>query len=227
MAFQLLHLKEFLTLQMSFKSVFQNNRSRRVILILTLLAMAGQFVRSSLGTFSIVEGVSMLPTFQPNDVVQARTTYIDTQRGDVVIVTDAQGERVIKRVVGLPGEKLVLYRGFVYINGQRLTEPYLPKYTYTFKSNELDERAEFWQLTDNEYFVLGDNRSHSTDSRHYGPVTRAQILSVVNTPANSLRPGFDAIMFLQNGVVVPGRPGHHDAGQSRSPNVAVLRKTRS
>jgi len=186
---------------MSIGSLIQNPRSRQVVLILILLAMAGQFVRSSLGTFSVVEGDSMAPTFHPSDIVQARTGYAEMQRGDVVIMSDAEGERVIKRIIGLPGEKLTLYRGFVYINGQRLNEPYLPKCTYTFKSNERNERPEVWKLTDYEYFVLGDNRSQSTDSRHYGPVTRYQIFSVVDTPANAVRPTRSAITLSDDGEV--------------------------
>jgi signal peptidase I len=186
---------------MSIWSLIKNTRRREVVLILILLALAGQFVRSSLGTFSVVEGESMSPTFHPDDVVQARSGYTEMQRGDVVIMSDADGERVIKRIVGLPGEKLTLYRGFVYIDGQRLNEPYLPKCTYTFKSSERNERPEVWKLTDYEYFVLGDNRSQSTDSRYYGPVTRYQILSVVDTAVNAVRPTRTAITLLEDGEV--------------------------
>ena len=190
---------------MSIARLFKNTRNRRVVLVLILLTMAGQFMRTSFGTLSIVEGVSMSPTFQPDDVVQAKTVYAEAQRGDVVIVMDSQGERVIKRIVGLPGEKLVLYRGFIYINSRRLNEPYLPKHTYTYKSSERNENPEIWQLGDQEYFVLGDNRFQSTDSRHYGPVTRPQILSVVNLPANVVHPGFSAVTLSESGEVMLGR----------------------
>jgi len=170
-----------------------------------VLALVGvEFVRARVGALSVVDGVSMYPTFHPNDVVLARTAYLGPQRGDVVIVAVERSEPMIKRVIGLPGETVTIYRGFIYINHQRLNEPYLPRYTYTFKSNEQDERADIWYLADNEYFVLGDNRSQSADSRYYGPVARRQIQGIVETPANALQPGFGEIMLSKTGQVVPG-----------------------
>lgn len=184
----------------------KNIRVRRLILVLLLVLVGVEFVRNRFGTFSVVDGVSMYPTFKPNDVVQARTTYAEAQRGDVVIVADAEGDQMIKRIIGLPGETVTLYRGFIYINHQRLREPYLPRHTYTYKSNQEDERIIAWQLAGNQYFVLGDNRLQSTDSRHFGPVTRRQINRVVNIPANAARPDFCRIMISETGKVMPGRP---------------------
>jgi len=208
MALRLLECGRIATLEMSIRGMIYDPKSRRIVLVLALVAAAVQFVRSSVGTLSIVDGLSMYPTFHPNDVVQARTSYAGAQRGDVVIVAGERGEQMIKRIVGLPGETVTVYRGFVYINHQRLNEPYLPKFTYTFKSNERSERAENWQLAGDEYFVLGDNRSQSTDSRHYGPVAWRQIQSVVNTPANAARPGFCGIMLSENGEVMLAKHGH-------------------
>jgi signal peptidase I len=167
-----------------------------------------EFVRSRVGTFSVINGSSMCPTFRPNDVVQARTLYGESQRGDVVIITDNQHERAIKRIIGLPGETVTLYRGFVYIDCQRLDEPYLPKRTYTFKSSPEDERAIRWRLGDHQYFLMGDNRSASCDSRHYGPVERHQISRVVQLPENSPRPGFCEIMLFGTGKAVPVKYTH-------------------
>jgi len=200
-------------------------RFRRPLLVLALVAVGVQFVRSSVGTLSIVDGVSMYPTLHPNDVVRARTAYVGAQRGDIVIVAGERGEPMIKRVVGLPGETVTVYRGFVYINHQRLNEPYLPKYTYTFKSDERDERADTWQLASDEYFVLGDNRPQSTDSRHYGPVARRQIQRVVITPDNALPPGFCEIMLSKTGQVMPGKYSHSSPGPGRSRPRASLRSS--
>lgn len=163
-----------------------------------------QFFRSEVGTFSIVEGISMAPTFRPNDVVQARTLHEELQRGDVVIVADYQGEEMIKRVIGLPGETVSLFRGFVYINHQRLIEPYLPKCTYTFKRDQSTESSISWHLKGEQYFVLGDNRLQSADSRQYGPLVRQQIHRIVDTPAN-VRPEFCDIILLENGELSRGR----------------------
>jgi len=145
---------------------------RRLVLPLILMVVGIEFMRSGVGTFSVIHGSSMCPTFKPNDFVQAKTLYGESQRGDVVIITDNQNERAIKRIIGLPGETVTLYRGFVYVDCQRLNEPYLPKYTCTFKSSPEDERAIRWRLKANQYFLMGDNRSESCDSRNYGPVER-------------------------------------------------------
>ena len=175
-----------------------------MVLAFLVLLLLVQFYRSHVGTFSIVEGVSMLPTFQPNEIVQARTLQAEPQRGEVVIVADEQGEEVIKRVIGLPGETVTLYRGFVYIDRRRLIEPYLPKFTYTYKRNQRDERAVEWQLKSDQYFVLGDNRLYSVDSRYYGPIVRTQIHRTVTTPANSQRPNLSNIKLSQNSRLLRG-----------------------
>jgi signal peptidase I len=184
----------------------------RLVLIFILAIVFVEFVRRNIGTFSVVDGFSMFPTFKPDDVVQARTSYSELERGSVVILTDNRGDQVIKRIVGLPGETVTLYRGSVYINRRRLSEPYLPKYTFTFKRNQESEQAIVWQLGDNQYFVLGDNRLESQDSRHYGPVERRQIDQVVNLAANDVKPGFDGVMLSETGKAVrtsqphPGPP---------------------
>ena len=175
---------------------------RRLILPLISLGVGIEFMRSGVGTFSVIEGTSMCPTLRPNDVVQAKTLYGQSQRGDVVIITDNQNEQAIKRVIGLPGETVTLYRGFVYIHGQRLDEPYLAKCTYTFKSSPENERAIRWRLKANQYFLMGDNRFESCDSRHYGPVERHQINRVVKLPENSPRPGFCEIRLSETGETV-------------------------
>ncbi|MCW5550728.1 MAG: signal peptidase I [Verrucomicrobiae bacterium] len=193
-----------------------SHRAQRLGLVLLLTLLGVECVRRNFGTFSVVDGVSMYPTFRPNDIVQARTLYTEAQRGDVVILADDQGCRMIKRVIGMPGETVALYRGFVYINNQRLHEPYLPRNTYTFKRDQDNERVVAWALADDEYFLLGDNRLQSTDSRHYGPVIRSQINLLVNIPANAARPGFTGIMLTATGGVVR-------AESTRPPRVVTAR----
>jgi signal peptidase I len=190
----------FQRFDMRLKQLVHSPQSRRIALGLFLVAAAGLFVRG-LGTFSVVDGVSMSPTFKPNDVVHARTMHSEVERGDVVIVADDQGDEVIKRIIGLPGESVTLHRGFVYINRLRLTEPYLPKLTYTYKRNQRDEQAISWRLADDEYFVLGDNRLHSADSRHYGPVPRRKLRRVVST-TDTVRPTLSELLLLESGLVI-------------------------
>lgn len=186
-----------------------NNGGRRHLLVFVLGLVFLEFVRSSFGTYSIVEGDSMCPTFRPHDIVQARNSYLESQRGDVVIVTDDRGDRVLKRIIGLPGETVTLYGGCVYIDRQRLSEPYLAPHTYTFKSDIRNERPADWRLGRNQYFVLGDNRIASRDSRNFGPVERAAIRGLVHLPDNAPRPGFCGIVIFktEKGVTARYNPG--------------------
>lgn len=195
-----------------------STRGRSIILALLLAAVIVQFVRSNVGGFFVVEGLSMYPTFKPNDVVKARSLGAQIQRGDIVINTDDRGEQVIKRVVGLPGETVTIFRGFVYVNGQRLSEPYLMNYTYTFNGNPHDERPSTRHLRSDQYFVLGDNRMESCDSRHYGPINRSQIVGRVSLPDNSARPEFCNVMLSEDGKVLPAKTGQPDESRTRLRN---------
>src|SRR6266567_2890553 len=93
--------------------------------------------------------------------------------GDIVILRPPTNNTTdfIKRVIALPGERLLIRDGVVYINGHRLDEPYLPE-AWTLQTN-----PQPWSLGDgalipaNQYFVMGDNRNKSQDSRFFGPIT--------------------------------------------------------
>lgn len=190
---------------------------RQVFLALVLAGMIIEFKRSTLGTLGVVDGPSMYPTFNSDDVVQADPEFSETHRGDVAIITDGDGQRAIKRLIGLPGETVTIYRGFVYINGQRLSEPYLGKHTYTFNSNQRDQRAFVWHLDADQYFVLGDNRDESHDSRYYGPLRKNQLHGMVYLPANAPGPAFCDFMLSESGKVMR-KFSHPGSDQSRIPN---------
>lgn len=199
-------------------------KGRRLALVLILAVVGVTFVRNHIGTYAVVDGVSMIPTFRPLDIVCARTAHAQTERGDVVIITDDRGDRVMKRIIGLPGETVTLYGGCVYINNQRLSEPYLARHTYTFKSDIHNERPMEWRLAENEYFVMGDNRLYSHDSRNFGPVARPAIHQLVSLPHNSPRPEFCGIFFIKTdkGASARYRPVQN---QSRTPPPTADSKT--
>ncbi len=97
------------------------------------------------------------------------------QRGDIVVLHPPieRGKPYIKRVIGLPGERLSIHDGAVYINGERLEEPYLnglaTSWSGTLGQQELT-------IPTGQVYVLGDNRSNSSDSRAFGPIDIDQII---------------------------------------------------
>jgi signal peptidase I len=128
-----------------------------------------------------VSGASMSPTLQNSDhyfLNRWSYNFRAPLRGEIVVVKDpTDGAYCVKRVVGLPGESLYFSNGRLFINGRELREPYLPKGTKTFLPAVSGE--ELVTCGKDDYFVLGDNRSNSFDSRFYGPIARANILGVV------------------------------------------------
>jgi signal peptidase I len=149
---------------------------------------AGRTVIDSFGSVSVVDGQSMLPNYPPG--VRVYTTPVTTplQRGDVVLLDDGHKDYALKRIVGLPGETVELWRGYVFVNCRLIEEPYLPKHTFTFPDQRTD--AFVFHLDNDHYLVLGDNRIASSDSRFYGPIRLQQIKSRVPMPPDAIRPHF-------------------------------------
>lgn len=127
-----------------------------------------------IGGFALfrVRGDSMLPNLRTGDYVLVRShdaTRRPLMRGCIVVAKTA--DRIqIKRVVGLPGERVTFTEGTLLIDGQKLAEPYLRGLPPYLGLDYLE-----YQLERDEYFLMGDNRAHSADSRHYGPVRRSWI----------------------------------------------------
>ena len=126
-----------------------------------------------------VLGSSMLYTLHDNDLlVASKISYKlhPPQRGDIIVFKppDEASRDFIKRIIGLPGERIRIVNSVVYINDRVLREPYLPeKWTY---NNNWPSSGQDYIILPDQYFVMGDNRNHSSDSRTFGPITLDSIL---------------------------------------------------
>ena len=156
----------------------RSNFVREILETVILIGLVFTLVNLATVRFYI-EGPSMQPNFWAEQfLIVSRVHYLlgNPQRGDIVVF-DPQGDDgtpneplLIKRLIGLPGEHLEMINGQVYINGTPLDESYTKE---PCRSNCAD-RA--WDLGENEYFMMGDNRNNSRDSRVFGPVTKDRII---------------------------------------------------
>lgn len=132
-----------------------------------------------------VKGSSMVPNFIDGEyLLTDKLTYQFSQpkRGDVVVfkapATEPCAEdecEYIKRIIGLPGDKVMVENSQVYLNGQLLNQSFLPEDFVTDPGEYCQEGVEV-TVPDGEYLVFGDNRSHSRDGREFGPIKRDLIL---------------------------------------------------
>ena len=137
-------------------------------LALTALALLGR----RLGRLEpvLVAGDSMRPTLLPGQRVAVGPLDRPPRRGDLVVVRRG-GLELVKRVVGLPGERVRLVAGRLEVDGREVTEPYLDATPDAgAPSGDLDLR-----LGEDQYLVLGDHRAASTDGRDFGPLPAAAL----------------------------------------------------
>lgn len=128
-----------------------------------------------------IVGDSMIPNYHNNEIgianrLAARLGHIDYN--DVVVANDHQdGFYIIKRVVALPGDTVEMIDGDVFVNGIKRDDSFVNQYTNEIKN---DPYADYPKttLTDNQYFLLGDNRPYSKDSRELGAFDQEDIFAV-------------------------------------------------
>jgi signal peptidase I len=126
-----------------------------------------------------VEGVSMEPGLRSGELVVVSQIAYDfgaqPQRGDVIVLHPPSDPSTVyvKRIIGIPGDQLFITPGAVYVNGHKLNEPYIQLIDPGAAENQPLGKV---TLTSGQYFVMGDNRQNSTDSRVFGYVPRQNII---------------------------------------------------
>jgi len=126
-------------------------------------------------TLFIVDGLSMEPNYHTGEyIIVDRFQYLFQKpvRGDVVVLKfpgDPDHKKYIKRIIGLPGENVIIQNGEVFINGGKLNEPYLPNDMQTMPNLNRT-------LGDGDYFMMGDNRPNSSDSRVWGVANKQYLI---------------------------------------------------
>ena len=149
----------------------RSHLAREIIETVALTLLIFAVIRFAVQNY-LVDGISMQPGLNSNEYVLVnKLAYLfqGPQRGDVIVFhwpLDTNKD-LIKRVIGLPGDVITTNSTSVLVNGVVLKEPYLP-----FINGPANPIAKVWKVGPNQYFVMGDNRQYSDDSRSWGMVPR-------------------------------------------------------
>ena len=157
------------------------------LLLLVLLLSAGSYYLISHFVLMtvVIKGGSMSPTLYDGErYVLFRYPYLVRQprQGEIVVIRDPQDSDLsIKRIIARPNDVVEIRADGVYVNNAQLPEPYLASFAY-FASRSTPLKP--IKLGKNDYFVMGDNRDNSADSRMYGPVHSQSILGLITKSHN-------------------------------------------
>ncbi|MDF2535482.1 MAG: lepB [Bacillales bacterium] len=158
------------------------------IFTLSLAIAVVLLIRTYLYASVLVDG-NMMPTLHDkNRMIVNKIGYIlgDPKRGDIVVFHATENTDFIKRVIGLPGDSVEYKNDVLYINGKKLDEPYLNEYKKQVESGTLTDDFTLESLIGikkipkDEYWLMGDNRRWSKDSRQLGPIKRNKIVGKTN-----------------------------------------------
>ena len=173
------------------KNVYKNQKGsignfllefiQSIVLALSVFVLLYLFVAQP----NEVKGSSMLPNFKDGEfLLTEKLSYQfgTPQRGDVVIFKAPPSEpcsadecEYIKRVIGIPGDKVMIKEGQVYLNGKILDQSFLPAGVMTTEETYLQEGVEV-TVPNGQYLCFGDNRPNSRDGREFGPIDKKSIV---------------------------------------------------
>jgi signal peptidase I len=168
------------SLRLSWRGFFVECGS--IVCLLALSALSFLFVTHFIFQSVQVQGPSMYPT-----LINGNFYWLDRlayeirkpQPGDIVAIKDPSGHGFdVKRIIAVPTQSIFISHGKVYVNGGLVKEPYLPQKMPTF-AYDVGSEDEFFCLARDQFFVMGDNRGNSCDSRSFGPIGRSLILGKV------------------------------------------------
>ncbi len=131
--------------------------------------LIGVFAVFFMSPFSI-RGDSMEPAFSSGDTIMFESltyTMDEPERGDIVVFygTDDPEKVFVKRIIGMPGEEIQIKERIIYIDGEKLAEPYLGEFRKLEDMSKREYDAITYKVPAEKYFLLGDNREKSFDSR--------------------------------------------------------------
>lgn len=140
------------------------------ILSYVIIILVVVLVRTFIITPVRVVGSSMDKTLKEGEILLLEKIDKKYKRYDIVVIKE-NNERIIKRIIGMPGESVKIVEGVIYINGESIEDKYASSYTGDFSLDKFDLDV----IPEDSYFVLGDNRIVSKDSRLLGPINKKKI----------------------------------------------------
>jgi len=161
--------------------------SVKVIFLIIVVLFFIQYIFS----ITTVVGESMYPTLQDGEVFllnKFKYRFSSLERGDIISLKSVDTKYLIKRVIGMPGDRIQIRDNVVYVNEEKLEETYLAA---NLEYDDFDlQDLDYDKIPENMYFVLGDNRENSLDSREIGLVRKEDILGKISIrfwPLNRLK----------------------------------------
>ena len=145
----------------------KNKKDALSYLVIILVVV---LIRTFIITPIRVVGSSMDKTLKQGEILLLEKVDKSYKRYDIVVIKEGN-ERIIKRIIGMPGESVKIVEGVIYINGEAIDDKHASSYTENFSLSKFDLEV----IPEDSYFVLGDNRKISKDSRLLGPINKKQI----------------------------------------------------
>jgi signal peptidase I len=172
----------------------RRRRRRRPLVESAIMFLVAVVVAVLLRTFAFqtfwIPSSSMVPALGVYDRILVQKAFFnwrDVREGDIVVFSHppldrcggAQGGDLVKRVIALPGQTIYSSGNSIYVDGRQLAEPYLPRYDPLGLQIQGASSQHPYQVPPGEFYVLGDNRAISCDSRYWGPIEGSSIVGKV------------------------------------------------